>query len=222
MTKITRDESRAAMLALRETLAPALSLITGETWTTPPLAEDAFPGDGARWFKVERATGPALSIGARHDEGKIHVSCDCVTDVNGRRIFWHDVAPWNGETCTREPAPEMNASLSKPAGTIARDIARRILPAVNCAVPWFQEALKRAEEAANQYDAACAMMERLGANLPPVDRRDREREMSAYLTPASGGTLRVVIRSYGTLTVEVGLKPDAKGESLLRAILAAS
>jgi hypothetical protein len=138
-------------------------------------------------------------------------------DRDGRAVWWQDVAPWLAGS-GREAAPEITASLARGWGGIARDINRKMIPAMDRALPWFQARMESVQAASDQYDSAVALLRRMGATINDTGRGRESR--SAYFTTARGGTVRVTVRDYGTVEVREDFPPGEALESVLRVILA--
>jgi hypothetical protein len=208
-----REESRAAFLALRETLPAALAGWTGKAWRL--IGQDH---NVDYYMRLAPAGGGLpLDIGAEHGKGRIRVGCGSVPDRDGRAVWWQDVAPWVPGS-GREAPPAMTASLDKSAERIAGDISRRMLPAMERAAPWFQARMESVQAASDQYDSALALLRSMGATIHDTGRGRESR--SAYFTTARGGTVRVTVREYGTVEVREDFPPGEALESVLRVILA--
>jgi hypothetical protein len=210
---MTREESKSRFLALRAGLPVALSSATGEMWREP--RESMNPD--YHLALAPAGGGLPLYVHADHARGRVQVRVGSIPDQDGRAVWWQDVAPWLAGT-GREAAPEMSAALDRPAEAIARDIARKMIPGMVRARPWFAKHLESVRAASDQYDSAVAMLRDMGATIHGSGRGRETR--SAYLTCASGGVLRVTVRDYGTVEVREDMPPGPALESVLRAIMA--
>lgn len=210
---MTREESKSRFVALRAALPRALSTVTGETWREP---RESFNPD-YHLVMAPAGGGLPLYVHADHARGRVRVSVGSIPDRDGRAVWWQDVAPWLPGT-GREGAPEMSADISRGWTAIAKDISRKMLPAMVRARPWFQERLESVQAASDQYDSAVAMLRGMGATIH--DSGHGRETRSAYLPCASGGVLRVTVRNYGTVEIREDMPPGPAMESVLRAIMA--
>ena len=64
------------------------------------------------------------------------------------------------------------------------------------------------------FAAARDLLARLGVQV-----RERDSHATEYLKTATGGTLPLEVSSTGHLKVDLGLSPDATGESVLRYLM---
>jgi len=211
---MTREESRSAFLALRADLAAALSGATGIVWREP---RESYNPDYHLTLAPAGGGGLPLYIHADHARGRVRVTVGSIPDRDGRAVWWQDVAPWLPAT-GREAAPEMSAALGRSPEDIARDIARKMLPAMLRARPWFAKHMESVQAASDQYDSALAMLRGLGATIH--DNGHGRETRSAYLPCAAGGLLRVTVRDHGMVEIKEDLPPGPALESALRAIMA--
>lgn len=154
MDMTTTDKQREAFIALRETIAPALTKAGAPGFRLAPNADES---DNERLIKLTREGGYGLylSLNFYQRPGKIHVSHVAPQDNAGRTLWWR-------EYMRRATAPEINVSADKSADQIARDIVRRMLPALAVGWPVVQGILADRIAATSARDTALAAIREMG------------------------------------------------------------
>ncbi len=161
MDMTTTDKQREAFVALRETIVPALTKAGAPGFSVAPNADES---DDERCIKLTREDGYGLylSLNWYQRPGKIHVSHIAPQDNAGRTLWWSEYMPRAAGSFERATAPEINVSADKTADQIARDIVRRMLPALAVGWPVVQGIMADRIAATSARDTALAAIREMG------------------------------------------------------------
>lgn len=182
----------------RDLVSVEIALALGDNWKARNPDIDGSVNYPSR--RLDRADGVSLCLhfGSYQAKGKISISGWYPTQ-NGQYV---DVRKWSNELNGFDSSPEINVSETKDAATIAKDIKRRILPAVE---EWHKRVVS-AINGANSYAAeseksARAIIEASGGFVSDQTLRKQDRgNVSVYVNhhhfTAQGDTVRFELADY--------------------------
>lgn len=203
------DATNSAMARILVDVATHLSTVAGDVWTAE--------GKHERYIRLQRADGLPIGLYFNSYKGKASASMGSVQDAAGTGVHFSDVAEWDSAKGAREPTPEISFSMTKSGEQVAKDIARRLLPALNGAWPHVVAHLSRVEARGGAKKATIARLVNMGGEV-----RDRDGLSAAahvYFNRGANGSIRLEVQADGSVKISETVAGD-KIESVLKALMA--